>query len=87
MRKNSKTYGNFEIINRKGDNYILVSIPPLVWYGFKGISQNPSLVASITDMPHDPAESEKLDFLNSNIPFDWKMEMILQPDDMEMKFR
>lgn len=44
------------------DNYQLLIIPPMVWYGFKGLSVNPSLIINCADIPHDPSESEKIDY-------------------------
>jgi dTDP-4-dehydrorhamnose 3,5-epimerase len=44
------------------DAYVRVRIPPLVWYGFKCVSDSPGLVANCVDLPHDPAESEAIDF-------------------------
>ena len=39
-----------------GDNYCLVTIPPGVWYGFKGLSESTSLVANCATLPHDENE-------------------------------
>ncbi len=71
-RKNSPTQGKIEIIETGEDNYCLVRIPSLVWYGFKGISKYPSLIANCTDIPHDPKEVEKLDNFSDKVPYDWK---------------
>lgn len=70
-RETSKTKGEIQIINIGESNYKLVSIPPLVWYGFKGISKNAALIANCTDMPYDPLESERTDINNENIPYVW----------------
>jgi len=54
------------------DNYVLLRIPPLVWYGFEGLGASPSLVANCTDLAHDPAEVENLPAGASLVPYTWK---------------
>ena len=70
-RERSASHGRFEILDLGEDNYCIVRIPPLVWYGFKGISPIPALIANCTDMPHDPNESERLDKFDGKIPYNW----------------
>jgi len=53
------------------DNYSLVVIPPGLWNGFKGMEPGYSIVADCIDIPHDEAESERLDPFDSHIPYDW----------------
>src|SRR5213594_3225100 len=42
-------------------NYALVTIPPGVWNGFKGVGAVAAIVANCATEPHDPAEIERLD--------------------------
>ena len=49
----------FEIILSK-ENYKRLTISPNIWFGFKGLGKNFSLVANIANIKHDPLESEKL---------------------------
>lgn len=70
-RENASSFGKLEVLEIGDDNYCLVRIPPLIWYGFKGISLVPALIANCTDMPHDPDEVERLDILNKKISYDW----------------
>lgn len=60
-----------EIHLGRPDNYQLVQIPPMVWYGFQGIGNTPSLLANCADLPHDPKESEVVSPSASSIPFHW----------------
>lgn len=53
------------------DNYSLVVVPPGVWNGFKGMSADYSIVADCIDIPHEKAESERLDPHSGQIPYDW----------------
>lgn len=70
-RERSSTKGEIQEVHLGGDNYNLVRIPPLVWYGFKGISIMPALIANCTDIPHDPSETEKFEFNDLKIPYQW----------------
>jgi dTDP-4-dehydrorhamnose 3,5-epimerase len=54
------------------DHYVLILIPPLVWYGFQGIADQASLVANCTDLVHDPAEVENLPASSPVFPYTWK---------------
>lgn len=55
------------------DNYQLVTIPPLVWNGFKGISIQPAVVANCSNIPHDLEEIKRLDPFSSQIPYNWSI--------------
>ena len=52
------------------DDYSLVVIPPMVWTGFKGMSDT-SIVANCATHPHDPARTERIDPADDVIPYDW----------------
>jgi dTDP-4-dehydrorhamnose 3,5-epimerase len=54
-------------------NYALVTIPPRVWNGFKGIGSQTALVANCATTPHDPGEIERLDPFINDIPYDWAL--------------
>jgi len=53
------------------DDYSLVVIPPGVWNGFKGMAPDYSIVADCIDIPHDEAQSERMDPFDNHIPYDW----------------
>ena len=52
-------------------NYVLVTVPPFVWNGFKGVGTAPAIVANCATVPHDPAEIERLDPWSERIPYRW----------------
>lgn len=52
------------------DNYQLITVPPMVWNGFKGIAEE-SLVANCATIPHRPDEIERLDPIKNEIPYQW----------------
>lgn len=70
-REKSSTRGNTCEIITGPDEYKLVRIPPMVWYGFKGIGPGDSLIASCTTLPHDPSESDRVEPSASGIPYEW----------------
>ena len=41
------------------DRYIRLTIPPGIWFGFRGLVAPFSLLMNISDIPHDPAEIER----------------------------
>ena len=52
------------------DDYSLVVIPPNIWTGLKGMAEL-SIIANCATHPHDPSQSERLDPLSGQIPYDW----------------
>ena len=48
------------------DNYCRITVPPMIWFGFKGLSSHTSYILNISDEPHNPSEVERkpLAFLN-----------------------
>ena len=42
-----------------GDRYYRLTVPPGIWFGFKGISTGNSLLMNIADMEHDPDEVKR----------------------------
>jgi dTDP-4-dehydrorhamnose 3,5-epimerase len=70
-RSESPTRGGIQEILLGEQNYCLVTIPPLIWSGFKGLGSTMSIVANCSSIPHDPAESERLDPFENDIPFEW----------------
>lgn len=70
-REGSATRGHVQEIFLGDSNYALVTVPPFVWNGFKGIVAPFSVVANCATIPHDPAEIVRLDPLSPKIPYDW----------------
>jgi len=72
-REDSPTKGEVQEIHVGELNYALVTIPPLVWNGFKCEGGEPALVANCATIPHDPGEIERLDPFDNDIPYDWAL--------------
>jgi len=72
-RAGSSTKGEIQEIFLGEDNYQLVTIPPFVWNGFKGIGTETALVANCASIPHDPNEITRLDPDDCFIPYNWEL--------------
>jgi len=73
-RSGSTTSGRTQTIELgRPDAYLLVIVPPMLWYGFAAIGDQDALMANCADLPHDPLESEHLDHAESHgrIPYAW----------------
>jgi len=70
-RENSSTRGEIQEIFLGPDNYCLVTVPPMIWNGFKGVGIQMALVANCASIPHDPDEIDRLDPFDLSIPYDW----------------
>jgi len=70
-RDGSPTKGDLEEIFLGEANYSLVTVPPFVWNGFKGIGEHAAIVANCATIPHDPGEIVRLDPFSDKIPYDW----------------
>ena len=72
-RKKSSTKGTLQEIYMSTENYFLLSVPPLIWNGFKAIENRSSIIANCTDVAHDPNEMIKKPFDDPMFPYDWGM--------------
>lgn len=73
-RKSSPTKGQLMEIYTGEDNYQLITIPPGIWNGYKGIGAKPALVANCATLPHDKNEITRLDPIkNDLIDYDWNI--------------
>jgi len=62
----------FHTLLGRPEHYALLRIPPMVWYGFRARGDQPALICNFADMPHDPAECERLPADSPAIPWLWK---------------
>ncbi len=72
-RDGSPTKGETQEIHLGPENYNLVTIPTLVWNGFKGVGTDMSIVANCASIPHDPDEIERKDPFDKVIGYDWSL--------------
>ena len=70
-RKKSSTNGKFQEIILSPKNYFLVSIPPNIWNGFKGVASQESIIANCLDNPHDENEMVRKNYDDKYFKFNW----------------
>ena len=75
-RKDSPTYGNVEEYIIGLDNPLLVQIPPGVYHGFKGASDDEAVVINTVTEPydHDVPDEYRVDPYDNDIPYDWNVQ-------------
>ena len=72
-RENSPSQGTvLECELGRPDAYSLLTLPPMLWYGFKGLASAPSLIVNCADLAHQPDESQRADPDAARIPYVWK---------------
>ena len=72
-RADSPTKGQLQELFLGVDNYCLVTVPQMVWNGFKGIGTETAIVANCASIPHDPTEIDRMDPFSSQIPYSWEI--------------
>lgn len=72
-RANSPTRGELQEVFMGPDNYCLVTVPPMVWNGFKGIGSEMAIVANCTTITHRADEIDRLDPFDPSIPYNWEI--------------
>ena len=70
-RADSPTRGTTSELFVGDQNYALVTIPPGIWNGFKGLGVQAAVVANCATEPHDPDEIERIDPFGTEIPYAW----------------
>ena len=70
-RADSPTKGEIQELFLGPDNYFLVTVPPMLWNGFKGIGTETAIVANCGSIPHDPDEIMRREPADQSIPYDW----------------
>lgn len=75
-REASSTRGHVQeiVLGADPERYQLVQVPPLVWNGFIGLGQAPSIVANCSTEPHEPEEILRKDPHDPAFPYAWGIE-------------
>ena len=60
---------SFQVIKIGTNNYKRLTVPPNIWFGFKGLGLYSNLVVNLSNIIHDPSESKKAEI--SRLKFDW----------------
>jgi len=73
-RPDSTTRGEIQEFFISPENYMLVTVPPMVWNGFKSIGTTDSIVANCSTLPHTIDELERRSPIDTSIPYSWALE-------------
>jgi dTDP-4-dehydrorhamnose 3,5-epimerase len=73
-RPDSKTRGCIDEYFLSPENYFLLTVPPLIWNGWKGLGEHTAIVANCASIPHDTNEIERKPATDPSIPYDWKIQ-------------
>ena len=70
-REESSTRGELQEIFLGPSNYQLVTVPPKIWNGFKGVGSEMAFVANCSSIPHSREEIRRLEPFSEKIPYNW----------------
>jgi len=73
-RLESPTRGEVQEFFISPENYSLVTVPPMIWNGFKCVGSKTAIVANCATLPHHPSEIERRPPSDSRIPYTWALE-------------
>ncbi len=71
-RKGSSTKGVYQELILSPEDYFLVTIPPNIWNGFKGLDKAESIIANCLTLPHDEKEMVRKDPFDENFSYKWE---------------
>jgi len=70
-RQDSQTYGQINELTLSLQNYQRLTVPPMVWLGFKGLSDDLNMLMNVSNVPHDPDEYDRIDAYKNHINYQW----------------
>ncbi len=70
-RKNSSTKGKIKEYDLSPEDYYLITIPPNIWNGFKGLDKGESIIANCLTLPHNEKEMVRKDPGDKNFNYKW----------------
>ena len=70
-RKDSNTRSTYEEIILSPEKYFLITIPPNVWNGFKGLDEGESIIANCLNLPHNEKEMVREDPYSKKFQYNW----------------
>ena len=71
-RNESGSYGKYSEYILTPNNYFLITIPPFIWNGFKGLGKSESIMANCINLPHDENEMVRKDHDDKYFKYNWK---------------
>ena len=70
-REQSKTLGKYQELFLSIENYSLITIPPNVWNGFKGLNKGHSIIANCLNLPHNEKEMIRSEINDNRFNYKW----------------
>ena len=70
-REKSSTKGKYQEIILSPVSYVLVTIPPNIWNGFKNLDNEESIIANCLTIAHNEKEMARKDPLDKNFNYNW----------------
>ena len=70
-RPESPSKGKYQEINLSPENYFLVTIPPNIWNGFKGLYKPESIIANCLNLPHNEKEMVRKNHSDKKFNYKW----------------
>ena len=70
-RKTSKTFYKYQELFLSLENYSLITIPPNMWNGFKGLNKENSIIANCLNLPHNEKEMVRLEIDDKRFNYKW----------------
>jgi dTDP-4-dehydrorhamnose 3,5-epimerase len=64
-----KSRCHFQKVIISKDNYCRLTVPPMIWMGFQGLSTDRSVLLNIANIKHNPLEVDKKNI--EEIEFNW----------------
>ena len=71
-REKSSTKGKYQEIILSPASYVLVTIPPNIWNGFKNLDNAESIIANCLTIPHNEKEMVRKDPFDKSFNYNWK---------------
>ncbi len=72
-RIESDSRGSYQEIILSPKNYFLITIPPNIWNGFKGLDEGESIIANCLNLPHNENEMVREDPDSDKFHYNWKI--------------
>jgi len=70
-QQDSANFGKFQEVVLSEDNYCRLTIPPMMWVGFRGVSKSAAILLNIADIEHSPDEVERKEL--NEIKHNWEV--------------
>ena len=70
-RERSSTKGVWQKLILSPEDYFLVTVPPNIWNGFKGLDKEESIIANCLTLPHNESEMVRKDPFDKSFNYKW----------------